>query len=540
MRSDGSSYSTPNSPAALTNDTNQAQWYTGNQNQSITLNISIVFTGNTISYYMNGNLLTTRLGSSVSCIRSSAPYYAAVRMLGNIDPADTISMNILPAQGPTGVFTPTNLTLVSKAPTSILNMGNANSISVVKSGSVILSDNPFVFSANPLTGPFVLNFLFNTDAGASQTSTDGSQPGDAHAVEFAVGLVNSITARNAFNGRSGSTMLYGMMVNTPTLATNAAVYYKTDSGTALSSLPVIVPATGAAPSPVNSIQMTNTATQSISKGGSHSLQIKYDGANLTYYVDGSIIAPAGQAYTFSPSQSGPYYLVMSFANSDQYSSIPSGQTVPPTNFILQATMSELFGATGLLGTTLTHLQTFMTTQALTATTGEPLATNATYVSFTIADPTASVSSSTPAEITYANGIFTYTARDNSSRAMVNLTINISAGGTFNMRYLVFTPSSTVPKVKGPTIPASGSGTTWGLSMKTSFILNSGDTFLLQGWAAAATSFAQGSLVIVEKLPVAQGGGGQRWVNIQPIPKRHPSRKSSLRISKSSTKKTNRK
>jgi hypothetical protein len=82
-------------------------------------------------------------------------------------------------------------------------------------------------------------------------------------------------------------------------------------------------------------------------------------------------------------------------------------------------------------------------------------------------------------------------------------------------------------------------------MKVSFILNSGDKFTLQAWGAAATTFSTGSTVIVEKLPVAQGGGGkageeQRWINVKPIPKRHPSRKSSLRISRMSTKKGDRK
>jgi hypothetical protein len=80
-------------------------------------------------------------------------------------------------------------------------------------------------------------------------------------------------------------------------------------------------------------------------------------------------------------------------------------------------------------------------------------------------------------------------------------------------------------------------------MKVSFILNSGDIFILQAWSSAATPFLTGSTLVVEKLPVAQGGGGQpdhRWVNVHPIPKRHPSRKSSLRITKNSTKKGNRK
>jgi hypothetical protein len=73
-------------------------------------------------------------------------------------------------------------------------------------------------------------------------------------------------------------------------------------------------------------------------------------------------------------------------------------------------------------------------------------------------------------------------------------------------------------------------------MKLSLLLNTGDSFVIQ---ASGTTLESGNIV-VEKLPVAQGGGGERWVSVKPIPKRHPSRKSSLRISRLSTKKGSRK
>ena len=473
--------------------------------------------------------MTTRLGNSVPCILSSAPYYAAIRVLSQAPSNDTISMNLLPAAGPTGAFTPTNLSLVSKAPASVLNLANANSISVVKSGSVLFSDNPYVFSANPLTGSFVLNFMFNTDRGASSATDGAAASTTAHAVEFAVGLVTSVATRESFNAQGLNTFKYGMMVN------GSAVGYKTDlnMGIEFQERPIMT-----------SMQLTNNASQTIPRGGNHSLQIRFDGTNMSYYVDGQLATPVtGQSFTFAPIDKGPYYLVMSFANGDQFSTIPLGQTVPPTNFTLQVTMSELFGATNLLGTTLTHLQTFTvrTSPAYSVPTTVPTAVITTFVPFTLDSAN---SSATAAEVGYSGGVFTYVASDGASRAMINLTINVSAALTFNMRYLVFGSTST-PKITGPTIPASGTSTAWGLTMKASFILNSGDKFILQAWATTATEFLTGSTLIVEKLPVAQGGGGsrsedQRWINVKPIPKRHPSRKSSLRISRMSTKKESRK
>jgi hypothetical protein len=231
---------------------------------------------------------------------------------------------------------------------------------------------------------------------------------------------------------------------------------------------------------------------------------------------------------------------MSFANSNQFSSIPLGQTVPPTNFTLQVTMSELFGSTNLLGTTLTHLQTFTTAYTMVAAASALALTP--FVSFT-KDNTNSSAAAAEVVYTTADGQFTYSAADGTSKAMINLTINVAAAATFNMRYLVFASGVTTPKITGPTIPASGTGAVWGLTMKVSFILSNGDRFILQAWGSA-TTFSTGSTLIVEKLPVAQGGGGareeQRWINVKPIPKRHPSRKSSLRISRMSTKKGDRK
>jgi len=374
--------------------------------------------------------------------------------------------------------------------------------------------------------------MFNTDRGASQAAADGSEvSADNHAVEFAVGFVTSVTARESFNAQGSNTFTYGMMVN------GTAVGYMVNSGG-----PVTVgsnPAT-ASPNPAAAAGMTTAATQTIPKGGNHSLQIRFDGTNMSYYVDGVIVA--GTGFTFAPTNRGPYYLVMSFANSSQFSSIPSGQTVPPTNFTVQVTMSELFGATNLLGTTLTHLQTFTTTYTMVVAASALALTP--YVSFT-RDNTNSSTAAAEVVYTIADGLFTYTATDGTSKAMINLTINVAAAATFNMRYLVFASGVTTPKITGPTIPASGTGTTsWGLSMKVSFILSNGDRFILQAWGSA-TPFLAGSTVIVEKLPVAQGGGGktgeeQRWINVKPIPKRHPSRKSSLRISRMSTKKGDRK
>ena len=444
-------------------------------------------------------------------------------------------------------------------------LGNANSISVVKSGAVNLSDTPFVVSGNALTGPFVLNFLFNTDRAAAATATDGGTENSmCHAVEFAVGLVTSLGDRDLFNA-SNYPMKYGIMINTTAYAfvnnagnsntAAATVYCKGDTNaTALGMGPSNV---GTSLSPAfligNGLTISNSSSAVIKKGGNHSLQIKFDGTNMSYYVDGVLMQVTGAVAgsTFTPTNKGPFYLVMSFANADQFSSIPAGQTTPPTNFTLQVTMSEIFGGTNnLLGTTLTHLQTFNTSGGLNASAspGAGATASATaaltngYIAFT--KDTVNSSAAT-AEINYATGVFTYIALDNASRAMVNLTINFTASTAnvpFVVRYLLF--SSSAIKITGPNIPSISNtvGTAHGISMKVSFIMSSGDQFIIQGWGPIA-SFAAGSSIIVEKLPVAQGGGGQldhRWVNVHPIPKRHPSRKSSLRISKSSTKKGNRK
>jgi hypothetical protein len=243
---------------------------------------------------------------------------------------------------------------------------------------------------------------------------------------------------------------------------------------------------------------------------------------------------AGQNYTFTPSQKGPYYLVMSFANGDQYGSIPSGMTTPSSNFSLQVTLSEVFGGTNLLGTTLTHIQTFAIPAAYTMAAATPAASNSSPLNLQKVNTD---SSSTSAEVVFsaATNAFTYTPSDSVSKAMINLTINVSSTASFNMRYLIFNSAGTLkPTVgTGPTIPASGLGLAYGLTMKTSFILNPGDYFILQAWGSVV-SFTTGSTVVVEKLPVAQGGGN-RYISVTPIPKAH-TRKSSLHVRRASTKK----
>ena len=501
---------------------NNTAWYSSTTAPANTsVNVSIVFSGNTISYFINGVQIMTRMGASVPFLSSSAPYYPAVRMLFT-EPGDAVTMSLAPAQGPTGTFTATNLSLVSKAPINVLSLNNANTVSVIKPGTVNLNgvDLPYVFSNNPLTGPFVLNFMFNTDTGAS---TDGAADGQAasgasSAIEFAVGLVSSIAARNAFDANTNP-MLYGMMVNTSTVGTPASVYWKGNgAGPFLTTNPVINAVT---PSPVNNAQMLSTATQTIPFGGNQSLQIKYDGTNLSFYVNGVLISPAtttaGQNYTFTPATRGPYYLVMSFANGDQYSTIPLGQRGPPTNFNLQVTLSEIFGGTNILGTTLTHLQTF-TPIAGGAQSSAPSAVNTPILLYT--KDAANSSAATP-EIVYAAGVFTYNANDSASRTMVNLTPSLTStvgNSGFFLRYVVFTglPSATA-KITGPWIQATGVTNAWSLNSKFSFILNNGDSFILQGYgnSLSATTVFGGSL-IVEKLPVAQGG--RRRVPVSPIRK----------------------
>jgi hypothetical protein len=329
-------------------------------------------------------------------------------------------------------------------------------------------------------------------------------------------------------------MLYGMMVN------GSNVYYKTNSTTFLTTEPVLNSVT---PSPVNSIKMTNLTIPPINMPfrGNHSLQIKYDGTNISYYVDGQIIVTPGQSHTFTPVTKAPYYLVMSFANGDQFSSIPLGRVVPPTNFTLQVISSELFGATGLLGTAQTHLQMFNTAEiqngANAVWTAAPTAPNTPSILFTRDNVNSSAAA--VAEITHNSGIFTYTAIDGSSRAMVNLTVNItsiaSTAGAFSYRCAVFTgqPSTTAKMVfpLGGWAQSMGSVTPWTSNAKFSFIMNSGDSFLLQayGGSTQTTGTWRGS-IIVEKFPVAQGGGGRR-VPVSPI--RKLPKRISLKVRKSS-------
>jgi hypothetical protein len=515
---------------------NNTSWYaTSSTNNPVILNISIVYTGNSITYNLNGVPIITRLGSVVPFLSSAAPYYATVRIL-SISPTDSITVGITPAQGPTGSATSGNLSLTSKAPANVLALGNSNTISVLKPAAVNLNttDSPFVYSNNPLTGPFVLNFLFNTNAGASTQAADGiAASTTTHAIEFAVGLVSTVAARDSFDANTNP-MLYGMMIN------GSNVYYKLDGGTFLTGQPIINAVT---PSPVNSIKMTNLAsanTPSISMpfGGSHSLQIKYDGTNLTYYVDGQIIVPAGQSYTFSPTTKGPYYLVMSFANGDQYSSVPLGQTVPPTNFTLQVISSELFNATGILGPAQTHIQKFDV-----KTTGQTVPSAAIqYNSYNVStnyllfNKDTANSSNASAEINHLNGVFTYVASDGSSRAMVNITLNIATTtSAFWHRCIVFSgqPSNTNNKMIFPSTvvwtPSIGTGNPFTSNTKISFILNSTDSFVIQAYGNLGESGTWSGTMIIEKLPVAQGGG--RRIPVSPIQKRR--KFNSLKVRKAS-------
>ena len=486
-----------------------------------TVTFALVYTESTVSYFVNGMPIVTKLGNSVPFI-TSAPVYAAIRIRG-LDALDTVTMSVLPTQGPTGASPSSSLSLISSAATNAVTLKNGTTVSVIKSGAVNLDtvDRPFVVSANPLTGPFVLNFLFHTNTGASTTATDGSPPSTtSSALEFAVGLVTGLDARDRFDGglTQTGTMQYGLMVN------GSSVYYKTDSTTSLTSLPSIV---GPTQSPVNSAKLTNTATQTLPFGGNHSLQIKFDGTALFFYVDGSIILPnttttASQNHTFTPTNKGPYYLVMSFANSDQYSSIPSGQTAPPTNFDLQVMMNDLFTAPNMVGTTIQIRQYNINTQTFPNSVFASV--SASPILFTLDG----ANSSTTSEISYATGVFTYRAIDGASKAMVNLIVNVmNTGGTFYMRYIVFPgqPATTPPpRTVGPWIQSVGTS----ITMQDSFLMNHADSFILQMYGPAGT--LSGTLVI-EKLPVASGGG---YKNISVFPIRKRWNRTSLRVHKESS------
>jgi hypothetical protein len=267
---------------------------------------------------------------------------------------------------------------------------------------------------------------------------------------------------------------------------------------------------------------------------------------MFFYVDGSIILPtttlAGQTHTFAPTNKGPYYLVMSFANSNQISSIPPGLTAPPTNFDLEVTMNDSFAGTSIIGAAIQIRQ--YTIMAQTISGGAPAAVNTPSLRWAIDTP----NSSSASEITHvdtaspAAGVFTYRAVDGSSRAMVNLIMNVmNSAGTFYTRYVVFSgqPATTpAPRTVGPWIQSQGTSVT----MKVSFLMNHLNSFILQMYGANGT--LTGTLV-VEKLPVASGGAqegggsggssGSLYRNIQvyPIPKRR--KHNSIRIRKATTK-----
>lgn len=524
--------------------TNSGSWNAATSATSATtVTFTLVYTESTVSYFVNGTPIATKLGNSVPFI-TSAPVYAAIRIRG-LDALDTVTMSVMPTQGPTGASSSSGLSLISNAATNALTLKGATTVSVIKSAAVNLdmTDRPFVVSANPLTGPFVLNFLFNTDKGASTVATDGTPPSTtSSAIEFAVGLVTSMAAREAFDGGLTTPMQYGLMVNTPTAGSPAAVYFKTDSTTFLTTLPSIATPTA---SPVNTAKLTNTASQTVPFGGNHSLQIRFDGTNMFFYVDGAIILPtttlAGQTHTFAPTNKGPYYLVMSFANSNQFSSVPSGLLAPPTNFDLEVTMNDLFAGPSIMGAAI-QIQQY-TIMAQTLPNAVPAGVNTPSVRWAIDTP----NSSSASEISYvdtatpAAGVFTYRARDGSSRAMVNLIMNVmNSNGAFSMRYIVFPgqPATTTtpgPRTVGPWIQSQGTT----LTMKVSFLMTHLDSFILQMWTSS-TGTLTGTLV-VEKLPVASGGGQEgggssglyRNIQVYPIPKR--GKHKSLRVRKASTK-----
>jgi len=506
-----------------------------------TVTFSLIYTGSTVSFMVNGMPITTKLGNSLPFI-TSAPVYAAIRIRG-LEQLDTVTLSVLPTQGPTGASSNTNLSLISKAATNAVILKNATTVSVIKPAAVNLDmvDTPFVVSANAFTNPFVLNFLFNTNTGASTVPTDnGTASTTSSAIEFAVGLVTSVANRDAFDGGLTTPMQYGLMINTPTAGGPTTVYYKTDSTSFLTSLTSIASPTI---SPVNTAKLTNTASQTIAFGGNHSLQIKFDGTFFFFYVDGLLIVPStstvtNQTYTFAPTNKGPYYLVMSFANSNQYSSIPSAQTAAPTNFDLELTMNDLFAAPNMISSAV-QIRQYNIVQPASIPSSTPAAVNTPALTWSIDQP----NSSTTSEISYAAGVFTYRANDNVSKAMVNLIINISSNTSFQMRYVVFPgqPATTTtpgPRIVGPSIVSSSNT----LSMKDSFLMNHLDSFILQLWG---TNGNFSGTLVVEKMPVASGGaqdGGSLYksIKVYAIPKRHPSRKSSLRICRTSTKKGHRK
>jgi hypothetical protein len=198
------------------------------------------------------------------------------------------------------------------------------------------------------------------------------------------------------------------------------------------------------------------------------------------------------------------------------------------------------GATGPIGTTLTHLQMFnvSTTQNGSWTT-VPGEVNTVNTFFLLTKDNAN-SSAAAAEITHSSGVFTYNAADGTSKAMVNLTVNItSTASAFSYRCVVFNGQpSTTAKVVFPSATgwaqSMGTANPWTSNAKFSFIMNTGDSFLLQGYGGATqTTTSWGGSIIVEKLPVAQGGG--RRVRISPI-RRISKRKSSRNYTKKGAKK----
>jgi hypothetical protein len=121
--------------------------------------------------------------------------------------------------------------------------------------------------------------------------------------------------------------------------------------------------------------------------------------------------------------------------------------------------------------------------------------------------------------------------------MVNLTVSItSTAAAFSYRCVVFTgqPSATAkmvfPSATG-WAQSMGTANPWTSNSQFSFILNSGDSFLIQGYGTSQSTSSWAGSIIIEKLPVAQGGGGGRRATVTPIQKRR--KFNSLKVRKAS-------
>jgi hypothetical protein len=200
-------------------------------------------------------------------------------------------------------------------------------------------------------------------------------------------------------------------------------------------------------------------------------------------------------------------------------------------------MNDLFTGPSIVGTAI-QIQQYIIKSPQTFPTATFTTVHTPSMRWTIDTP----NSSSASEISYvevvspAAGIFTYTAIDGASKAMVNLIVNIiSTGSGFYMRYVVFPGQPAItpgPRTVGPWIQSQATS----LTMKVSFLMTHLDSFVLQMYGPAGT--LSGTLVI-EKLPVASGGalqeGGGLYKNIQVYPIAKLRKHNSIRIRKSTKK-----